>query len=1006
MNFFRIVRDFLFIKWSIATSLVMVVGIHSASSKNDFVVLGDTVQAAQFVKNGLAFASARKYDSAKYYLKKAAVEYEEAEDWDQFFFTQHTIGYLLNTEYKYPETYHYMDSIEKNYVQKMNPQLNSYQRFYGVLAWSQFNLLNFDKALFYLGLCDTGAEQNPNVKPVEIMFSKYYQGVIYQRLGQYDKALELMLLVKSLGFENSDDSYQGQTYNNLGIIYRNLGEYNRTLEFYQKAIIFLKSRNREITLTPMYNNLAIVHYHLKDYNASLRELDHALEVLREYTNLYIPIESALIETKALVLIELGDFKQTKLILEKLLARESEKYGEIGAKSAFTLTRLGQLYAKLGDYARSNSYFDQSIAITQSAIGSKTDKLSEIFILKGQNYLLTKQYDSALNSAQLGIISVVEDFNDLDYQANPGPNAIILDKVELIESLYLKSKILLAIYHDTKSIEYLTAAISANQSAINLVDVVRKNMLYESSKLNLSNRAKSIYEQSIEMALLLEKVSNTTEIAHVFAAMENSKAYLLSESIQKAKALGYSNLPESTLAKEDSFRTKIKVLEARKANILIHSQDSLELAKLDMQLFSIKELFEEFSQEANAGSLIQWQEVLEIKDIQARLTTDELIIEYFAGENQLYAIALSKKKAKVYELGAYNERINSFVSLVRNIQQISTADYQSEAYEVYNVLLAPILADNKQAKSLVIIPDKQLGYIPFDALVTEMIDEPKYNNLPYLILKYVLLHHQTVNLYADRLFPQELTVKEFIGFAPDFNENEVLVASNNQLRNDLQPLPYAKKEVIAISQLLNGIEETGSRASENNLKAMAASFNILHLATHAIIDEENPLYSKLLFNLADSALDDDGELHSFEIYGMKLNASLVTLSACNTGTGKYLEGEGIFSLGRSFLLAGAKSVLTSLWEVSDLSTSQIMESFYANLKKGEATPIALRQAKLDYLNSADPLTANPHYWAAFVYIGQPQSVYQSSKLYYWLAGFGFLFLGIVIMIRKNRNLRST
>ena len=385
-----------------------------------------------------------------------------------------------------------------------------------------------------------------------------------------------------------------------------------------------------------------------------------------------------------------------------------------------------------------------------------------------------------------------------------------------------------------------------------------------------------------------------------------------------------------------------------------------------------------------------------------MATDELIIEYFAGESSLYAIAIDRSKVKIYELGDYREPINEFIQSVKQVQQATVNDYQSQAQEVYNIILAPILADYKQAKRLVIIPDRQLGFIPFDALVTNVVDKPRYNSLAYLIKKYTLMQHQTVGLYLGQQHQHALASELFIGFAPDFDENELLVVSNNQLRNNLQPLPFAKREVMAISNLLDGEEATGSSASETNLKTKAASFNILHLATHAIIDEENPLYSKLILSIGDSAANEDGELHSFEIYGMKLNCALVTLSACNTGTGKYLDGEGIFSLGRSFLLAGAESVLTSLWEVSDQSTSQIMESFYTNIKKGATSPEALRKAKLNYLKTSDRLTANPHYWAGFVYIGQSEKVFNSYKYYYWIGAFVLLFIGItLITIKLNR-----
>jgi CHAT domain-containing protein len=292
-----------------------------------------------------------------------------------------------------------------------------------------------------------------------------------------------------------------------------------------------------------------------------------------------------------------------------------------------------------------------------------------------------------------------------------------------------------------------------------------------------------------------------------------------------------------------------------------------------------------------------------------------------------------------------------------------------------------------------VPDNQLGYLSFDALITELTDAPTYSKLNYLIHNYTILQHQSIGLYINQEPGGANVNKQYIGFAPDFSKEQLSGVESRQLRSDLQPLPFAKREIEVISTLLGGEIETGLKASESNFKLKSSNYNMLHVASHAVINEENPLYSMLVFARGDSIENEDGNLYSFEIYGMNLNCDLVTLSACNTGSGKYFEGEGIFSLGRAFLLAGSKSVLTSYWEVSDQSTSAIMESFYRNLLKGNNKPEALRQAKLEYLKNADALTANPYYWAGFVYMGTPDVVYGSNKMYYWLVG-GLLVLILV------------
>ena len=365
---------------------VLILGSHQGVSLNSLYQSGDTTKASQLNLKAIDLARAKSYDSAIFYFEKAATSYMEGNVWNRFFYAHAQIGYLLNTQYKYSQTFQYLDSIATNNSEHLIPQLNSYQNFYGVLAWSQFSQLNYEQALSYFEILDLGAQQNTEVKASQILFSKYHRGVIYQRIGQYDQALKYMLLTKEFGDQNSISDYLGRVYNNLGIIYRNLGEYERALEFYKKALLVEKKYKQEVNLTPIYNNLGLIYFYLKEYDAALAELDYALEVLISYTSLYYPVESSLINSKASVLIEQGEFSRAKIILKQVLAREVEKYGKNGSRSAPTLQLLGKVYTKMGDYDTANNYYDQSITITQNILGPKTDKLSEVFNLKAQNYL--------------------------------------------------------------------------------------------------------------------------------------------------------------------------------------------------------------------------------------------------------------------------------------------------------------------------------------------------------------------------------------------------------------------------------------------------------------------------------------------------------------------------------------------------------------------------------------------------------------------------------------------
>jgi CHAT domain-containing protein len=194
----------------------------------------------------------------------------------------------------------------------------------------------------------------------------------------------------------------------------------------------------------------------------------------------------------------------------------------------------------------------------------------------------------------------------------------------------------------------------------------------------------------------------------------------------------------------------------------------------------------------------------------------------------------------------------------------------------------------------------------------------------------------------------------------------------QIESTLVDLKWSESEVTDITDMLSGVAYIKSNATESEFKKNASDANILHLATHALIDDEQPLYSKMIFaNEKDSC--EDGYLNTYELYNMELNADLVVLSACNTGYGKCVHGEGIMSLARGFLYAGCPSIVMSLWPVDDQYTSIVMKNFYQGLTDSLRKNEALRQAKLTLINNGDENSANPFYWAGFISIGNPNPI---------------------------------
>ena len=203
-------------------------------------------------------------------------------------------------------------------------------------------------------------------------------------------------------------------------------------------------------------------------------------------------------------------------------------------------------------------------------------------------------------------------------------------------------------------------------------------------------------------------------------------------------------------------------------------------------------------------------------------------------------------------------------------------------------------------------------------------------------------------------------------------------TQDTLRNSLLPLNWSEKEVLDIADIVGGETYCRQNATEGLFKKKAAKAGILHIATHAIVNDVNPMFSKLIF-APDSNSSEDGYVNTYELYNMKLNAGLIVLSACNTGYGKLVRGEGVMSLARGCMYAGCPSIVMSLWAVDDQSTSLLMKNFYNNLVQGLNKDEALRRAKLEFLNSADEIKSNPFYWSGMIFIGDTKPLPIKQKL---------------------------
>jgi len=331
--------------------------------------------------------------------------------------------------------------------------------------------------------------------------------------------------------------------------------------------------------------------------------------------------------------------------------------------------------------------------------------------------------------------------------------------------------------------------------------------------------------------------------------------------------------------------------------------------------------------------------------------------------------LSKNKTngapevKAYHIAIKPEDLNRKVNEFHDALAEQRLAYATEARELYTLLIAPAEQQLRGIGTICIVPDSFLWNVPFQALMTQ--------SEHFLIEDHALYYAPSLSVLREmnrKKAKSETTNSSLIAFG------NPVIGIDEQRNADLCPLPEAEQEVRLIAKSFDEKNTgvfIGRDASEKSFKALAPTYSVLHLATHGVIDNRQPLYSHLLLTKTEGDPENDGRLEARQIMDMNLNADLAVLSACETANGKVAPGEGVIGMSWAFFVAGTRSIVVSQWKISSASTSEFMTTFYQNLRsdKGRANGSkaeAIRRAELSLLK--DYRYRHPFYWAGFLLAG--------------------------------------
>jgi CHAT domain-containing protein len=640
---------------------------------------------------------------------------------------------------------------------------------------------------------------------------------------------------------------------------------------------------------------------------------------------------------------------------------------------------GEYYKSASDLAEHRKDWSLAALMIDSALmrGSNADprNMTLLKIRRADLHLVLGNAHEALRDAHQSLDELLPDWSNPDLSSLPKP-AQLTDEPNLQTALRCQGTAWAMIAQgqtDSLRTTSLLHALASLSLACDMVDRLRSNFVSGGAKLDLTARTYRQYEQGIEVCLqLYEHTLEGKYIEEAWRFMERSKAMALLSDMQSEAASQWM-LPKALQEREQQMEDSLARMEGQDGK-------SLQWSNL---LRSVKEFKALLRRDYPIYYQLKYDlEPQPLDSLQAYLGRQHAtVVEYFWGDSACYLMVVTASVVSLQKLthshaldSALSNYCNSIAGRETSLKKMD--QMLAAAHSLHGWLLNGLPADSSR---LIVVPDGPLWALPFEALVTK--PSKSWESAEWLLRSHAVQYAYSGSMLL-RL--RELPLEgngQLLSYAPLFD------GAN---KSGFGALTHNTLEAKAVASMTGGTVHIGSTASEKNFREEAPRYSVLHIASHARMLEDSPERSGIAFQQEDDG--SDGFLSVPELRTLRLNAELAVLSACETGDGRLVRGEGLMSLSRSFTHSGCRSLVMSLWSVDDNATATIMQEFYRNLAQGKEKDEALRQAKLSYLAAGN---AHPNKWAAFVSMGDPRSldIERSGGAAMWwvLAGIAALLL---------------
>lgn len=713
------------------------------------------------------------------------------------------------------------------------------------------------------------------------------------------------------------------------------------------------------------------------------------------------------------------FKQGEIFQLEALSIVESIYGKKSKRYLRLSNKLATTYSNAKKYPKAILLIQQNLALLEQ---EKASPLEFIAPLQTLTNLYSKSNDlpQVLHYGYRGIIANSKGKVDTSSLQSllvsagqhqfKNPHLALRTIEDIARTLYVK-------YIKTKNIGLLQKSYLCHKGLLNYMDQYKNKFAFDKDKFRVLKKMHSVLEGQIKNCLALHSIDSTKGyLTEVLQLMEKNKSTLLMETLQNQKNKTFGGLPDNIQQEEKALKKGFEILQKKLLTAVDSTEKSILIKKSTLLNNKIADFKKNIRDDFPKYHSLNYSSTnIKLKELQQLVDPQEVLLEYFIGKVKLYILVI-KKNSIISKVVPYDsKKIKHLVSLFRNglsnysyiidNQKKSFQQYSESAHALYQLLISPIESELKSTTHLSIIPDGLLGHIPFEVLLTSTSQKTTtIAEASYLLKKYSISYSYSAALLLENYNNQNATRKsnhELLAIAATYDER---VDSNLleqkyrsykdfQLREQLNPIPQTAKEVQQLQARFKGKFLLGKEATETAFKQEAPHFGIIHLAMHGILDWNHPILSSMVFTENHDSLSDNF-LFTSEISQMNINGDLVVLSACETGFGKFKQGEGILSLARSFMYAGTPSLVVSLWQVNDASTARIMGYFYDNLSQQMNKAEALQLAKLEYLKTTSGIAAHPAFWASFIQLGNKTPIVIETKSDTWaytLGGIGVLSL---------------